>query len=111
MPRKAMRVPVVEHRRPAGRGAMSLGEPRRVRGGSGGSSNITELFDLGGRFDRNEVTREEIDKIRNMIDSDGLRQTAELLGVSHGALLYCLAGFGHRNTRKVAAKLREFLRS
>lgn len=109
MPRKAMRTPEVEHRRPAGRGVVSLGAPRRVRGGTG-ASNITELFDLGGRFDRNEVTAEEINKLRNMIDSDGLPATAKLLEVHREALLMLCAGFGHRNMRKTAAKIRDFLR-
>lgn len=108
MPRKAMRVPVVEHRRPATRGAMSLGAPRRVRSGA---SNITELFDLGGKFDRNEVTADEINKLRQMMDSEGVTPTAKLLEVSREALLLLCSGFGHRNSRKTAAKFREYFRS
>ena len=94
------------HRKPAARGAVSVAPVRRIRG----SSNITELFDLGGRFDRNEITRDEIDKLRNLIDSEGVRKVAEDIGVTH-PVLYCVcAGFGHRLTRKTAAKIRDFVR-
>lgn len=90
--------------RPAGRGAISTAPVRRIRG----SSNITELFDLGGRFDRNELSTAEINRLRNMIDSDGLPHVAELLGVSRDPLLFVCAGFGHRLQRKTAAKIRDF---
>lgn len=103
MPRAARSLHAVK-RTP--RGAISVAPVRRIRG----SSNITELFDLGGRFDRNEITREEIDKLRNMIDSDGVHKVASDVGV-HAQTLYAVcAGFGHRLARKTAAKVRDFVR-
>jgi len=79
---------------------------RKIRG----ASNIAELFDLGGRFDRNEITASEIDKLRNMVDSDGWNKTADDIGVDRATLMTVCAGFGHRLQRKTAAKIRDYLR-
>ncbi len=90
------------------RGAMSLTPPaaRKVRG----ASNITELFDLGGRWDRNEITKSEIDKLRAMIDDRGACPVAAELSVQPSTLLLVTSGFGHRLVPKTAARIREFLR-
>jgi len=103
MPRSAAKT----SSRPAMRGILEVTPgPRKVRG----ASNITELFDLGGRFDRNEITKSEIDKLRNMIDERGAGPVAEELGLQPSTLLLVCAGFAHRMTPKTAARLREFLR-
>lgn len=80
-----------------------------MRTGSG-TSNVTELFDLGGRFEPNELTRSEIDKLRNMIAERGAYPVAKELGLVASTLLYATSGFGHRLAHKTAERLREYLR-
>jgi hypothetical protein len=88
------------------RGIRDEAPVRRIRG----ASNITELFDLGGRFDRNEITKSEIDRLRNMIDEKGACPVAAELGISPVTLLLVTSGFGHRLAVKTAARIKEFLR-
>lgn len=99
--------------RPAMRAAISP-PPAPVSSGRvrirGGTSNMEELFDLGGRFDRNELTRTEIDRLRNMIDTRGAWPVATELGLAPATLLLACAGFGHRLRPKTAERLREYLR-
>lgn len=109
MPRKALRIAQPRNGRPAARGAMSLTPPAAERK-RGGSSNLKDLFDLGGRYDRNELTADEINKLREMIDSDGKTAAAEQIGVCTESLLTATSGFGHRLMRKTATKIRDFLR-
>jgi hypothetical protein len=62
-------------------------------------------------FHRNEVTAREIDRLRDMIDQQGPRQVAKLVGVNQLTLLRVAAGFGHKLVPHTAEKLREFLRA
>lgn len=92
--------------RPTVRGIRDEAPIRRIRG----ASNISELFDLGGRFDRNEITLSEIDRLRNMIDEKGACPVAADLGVQPVTLLLVTSGFGHRLRPKTAERIKEFLR-
>src|SRR5262245_22689241 len=109
MARKAMRIAERSTNRPTARGAMSL-IPPGARTRRKGESNITELFDLGGRFDRNELSHSEINRLRELIDDKTAHVFARELGIDASTLYAAAAGFGHRLARKTAAKIRDFLR-
>lgn len=60
-------------------------------------------------FHRNEITKNQIDRLREMIDAKGLQGTAELVGVNAMTLLRVCAGFGHQLNTLTRGKFREFL--
>ncbi|HEY2735943.1 MAG TPA: hypothetical protein VGI70_18225 [Polyangiales bacterium] len=68
---------------------------------------LAALFDLG-PYDRNQLTRADIDHLRNRIDSEGLAPVAKELEISEIALLRACAGFGHRLMVRTAAKIRAY---
>lgn len=69
--------------------------------------NMVALFELG-RFERNQLSRQQIDVLRNMIDNEGTPRAAAALEISEVTLLRVCAGFGHRLSPKTAAKIRQF---
>lgn len=73
----------------------------------GGSAALAKLFDIG-PFDRNAVTRSQIDRLRDLIDREGLPRASEKVGVTDTTLLRVCAGFGHRLRPPTAAKIREY---
>lgn len=77
----------------------------QARGDNG--DDFAELFGVE-PFLRNQVTVKQIDHLRNRLDSEGPRQVLEDIGICETSLLRLCAGFGHRNTRAVAAKVREY---
>lgn len=68
---------------------------------------LAALFDLG-PFDRNQLNRDQIDKLRQWIDDVGLPTVAKELEVTHLTVLRVCAGFGHRMTPRCSAKFRKY---
>lgn len=94
----------------ASRGASAklfhLPSKRSRRKSRGDLDELAALFDLG-PFDRNQLSREQIDQLRNWIDEVGLPTVAKTLEVSNESVLRACAGFGHRLMPKCAAKIRK----
>lgn len=89
------------------RGAKPSKSKHRKRGAV--HDDLESLFDIG-RFERNEITLAEINKLRNVIDCEGMPTAVAEIGLSDTTLLRVCAGFAHQlqsSTRKV---IREWLR-
>lgn len=69
---------------------------------------FAKLLSLG-TYDRNELTVDELDKLRDMIDTLGEATAAERVGVGPHCLMRVCAGFGHRCRPETGAKIRKFL--
>jgi hypothetical protein len=72
------------------------------------NSNLVALFSIG-PFERNRVSRAEIDRLRERIDSDGTTAVAREIEVSELTLLRICAGFAHRLQTRTADKVRDYL--
>lgn len=70
-------------------------------------NSFTALFDVE-PFLRNQVTKTQIDHLRNRIDGEGLRTVATDVGVDQTTLLRVCAGFGHRLTPTTAGMFRDY---
>jgi len=73
------------------------------------SPEMTELFQIE-RFDRNELSLSEINKLRNWVDTAGMPTVAAALGVTDNVVWKACAGFGHRLMPRTAQILREYFR-
>lgn len=73
------------------------------------SPEMTELFAIE-RFDRNELSLSEINRLRNWIDTAGMPTVARELGLTDAVVWKACAGFGHRLMPRTAQVLREYLR-
>jgi len=82
----------------AGRGPQAAGDT---------GSDFTELFNVE-PFLRNQVTMQQINHLRNRIDSEGLASVCKEIGMCETTLLRVCAGFGHRLERGTAQVLREY---
>ena len=73
------------------------------------SASLAKLFQIE-RYDRNELSISELNRLRDIIDTKGLDNAAEFVGVDGVSLLRACAGFAHRLMPRTAEKLRKFLR-
>ncbi len=80
--------------------------PKRRRAGA---NDLEDLFEIP-RYDRNEVTLSEINRLRDMIDKYGMPYAVKEVGVSDSTLLRVCAGFGHLLTTPTRQIVREYLR-
>lgn len=71
-------------------------------------AGVQRLMSLG-NYDRNELSLEDIDKIRDLIDRLGAPTAAEKTGCSEQVLYKTCAGFAHRLLPTTAAQIRKFL--
>lgn len=71
--------------------------------------NLIKLFELG-PYDRNRVTREQIQYLRDLIDSDGGPATAKSMGISEITMYRVASGFAHQLRPPTAKKVREFFK-
>lgn len=62
------------------------------------------------RYDRNEITNNEILRLQELIDTKGAPGAAEIVGIDDRSLLLVTSGFAHKVMPKTAEKLRDFLR-
>lgn len=85
----------------AGRGPQAQGD---------NGDDFAELFQVE-PFLRNQVSLQQINHLRNRIDSEGLPTVAKELGVCETTILRVCAGFGHRLERGTAQVLREYFAS
>lgn len=72
-------------------------------------SRFASLFSIG-PYERNRVTRAEIDKLRNLIDHEGIVKTCKILKLSEITILRICAGFAHRLTTPTAQRLSAYLK-
>jgi len=90
--------------RPYNRRSLSKKKSREVIS----SQSLAKLYDIP-RYDRNELTLNQINRLRELIDLKGMPSAVEFTGIGENVLLRVCAGFGHRLKAKSAAKVREFL--
>ena len=83
------------------------GVVRRSRRAGSPPEDLAALFDLG-PFDRNQITRGQIDKLRNWVDTEGLPTVCKELEMDGLTIMRVCAGFAHRLMPRSAAKLRAF---
>lgn len=69
--------------------------------------NLVRLFEIG-PYDRNRVSRSQIQHLRDLIDSQGGPATAKEMGVSEITMYRVAAGFAHQLRPLTALKVREF---
>lgn len=69
---------------------------------------FAKLLSLG-TYDRNELTVDDLDRIRDLVDTLGEKEAAERVGVGAHCLMRVCAGFGHRCRPETGAKIRKFL--
>lgn len=69
---------------------------------------FAKLLSLG-YYDRNELTIEELDRLRDLIDTLGEATAAERVGVGPHCLMRVCAGFAHRCRPGTGAKIRKYL--
>ncbi len=74
----------------------------------GGAAAIAKLFDVG-PYDRNQITKSQIDRLRELVDLIGLPEASDRVGVTRDSLLLVCAGFAHRLQAKTAARIRKYL--
>lgn len=108
MSRKALKRNEAPRARNSVRGASVLGKPRKRSAAE--DESLEELFGVE-PFLRNEVNANEIRRLQNMIDAEGIPSVSEKLGVDKATMLTVTSGFGHRLRRTTAERIREFLRS
>jgi hypothetical protein len=72
-------------------------------------SNLVALFSIG-PYERNRITRSEIDRLRNLIDKEGLEKVSKIVKLSQLTLLRICAGFAHRLTTPTAKRLSAYLK-
>jgi hypothetical protein len=72
------------------------------------AESLAKLYDIP-RYDRNELTLNQINRLRELIDLKGMPSAVEFTGIGENVLLRVCAGFGHRLKAKNASKVREFL--
>lgn len=101
----AATVTVTPHRVARSGRVIKFGKPRPQAAGE--PSDLAALFGVE-PFLRNQVTKENIDHLRNRIDSEGIAKVAESLELSIQALLYVCSGFGHRCRPTTAQKIRGY---
>ncbi len=76
---------------------------------SRGQDDFEALFDIG-PYDRNEITLTEINKLRKLIDSEGMPAACKEIGVCDVTLLRVCAGFAHQLVTPTRKLVREYLR-
>jgi hypothetical protein len=87
----------------------SAAKKSRARRKSERPDNLIRLFEIG-PYDRNRVTREQIQYLRDLIDSDGGPKTAESMGISEVTMYRVAAGFAHQLRPATAQKVRAFFK-
>lgn len=92
--------------RPMRRSAKRRSRPPTEDAGSM-SDAFKKLFDIG-PYHRNELSMKQIDRLRDLIDTEGLPRASHKIGVDQTTLLRVCAGFGHRLRPGTAAKVREY---
>lgn len=70
-------------------------------------TELADLFDLE-PYDRNQVSKAQINQLRDWVDVAGLPAVSAKLDVSSEAVLRVCAGFGHRLQARTAAKMRRY---
>lgn len=95
--------------------SMRLRDGKQVKFGAGrgpqapgdNGDDFTELFNVE-PFLRNQITLNQINHLRNRIDSEGLTAVAKEIELDGMVLLRVCAGFGHRCTPGSAQVLRDY---
>ena len=72
------------------------------------ADSLAKLYDIN-RYDRNELTLAQINRIREIMDLQGFARAAEMIGVCQTTILKVTSGFGHKLALSTAEKIREFL--
>lgn len=68
---------------------------------------IAKLYDIG-PYDRNQVSLLQINRVRDIIELEGLPRACELIGVCDVTLLRVTSGFAHKLRPDTAARVRKF---
>ena len=71
------------------------------------AESISKLYDIG-PYDRNQVSLSQINRLRDMLELEGLPRTCELVGVCDVTLLRVTSGFAHKLRADTAARVRAF---
>lgn len=71
-------------------------------------AGVARLLSLG-NYDRNALTLDEIDRIRDLIDIHGAPTASEMVGCSQLILYKTCSGFAHRLMPETAQQIRKYL--